>query len=211
MKYLIIGALGLSLTACAKHSTEYSAPEIVTVETKRVSNKKFDKFWDEYVEKLAESFFVINNISKESRIINVSFSTNTPSDYIDCGKDHRTSFHPTTGEEVFDYNVTDDSIYNMGVDGTNFLSSVTRITALEGRANLYIAPYHATKTQIKANAKYVFKTNISGYLNTGHAIPAKNVMVDFTSTQPGIANYPSATVTCASNGKLESRLLGLIQ
>ena len=51
----------------------------------------FNSAWDANVSKLSESFFVINNIRKES---NVSFSANRPSLYIDGGFATRPSRHP---------------------------------------------------------------------------------------------------------------------
>jgi hypothetical protein len=83
---------------------------------------------------------VINNISKDSRLINVSFSSNKPNDYVDCGQTSRRSNHPATGDQQFVYNVADSSSYNAGQDGTNVLWNLNRRTKLDGRANIYIAP-----------------------------------------------------------------------
>lgn len=65
------------------------------------------------MKQLAKSFFVVNNIEKESRLINVSFSTETPEKYINCGRTTRTF---KLGDEVLttSYDVAADSSYKFG-------------------------------------------------------------------------------------------------
>src|SRR3546814_8710634 len=56
----------------------------------RTVNAGFEETWDRLVRNLSSEFFVINNIEKASRIINVSFQTDAPERYVDCGVTHRT-------------------------------------------------------------------------------------------------------------------------
>src|SRR3972149_4103317 len=77
-----------------------------------VVSKQYTQVWDIMVKEIAKSYFVINNIDKESRIINLSFSTNSPSEYVDCGKTHRTY---TVGKktEVYDYDTAGPAIFKV--------------------------------------------------------------------------------------------------
>ncbi len=90
----------LVLGACATSGASYRQPATYNIETERMLDTPFADVWDMYVAKLSESFFVINNISKDSRLINVSFSVDRPSEFVDCGHATRTSSHPATGKQT---------------------------------------------------------------------------------------------------------------
>jgi len=205
----------LTLAGCAATTTNYTSPQAYNFETERFLDTVFTTAWDQYVAELSKSFFVINNISKESRIINISFSSNTPSTFVDCGRTRRETKHPSVGTQTFDYAVADDSTFLYGEKGTNKLWRVTRDTRLEGRANVYMAPMapEGDKTLLRANAKYVFTVHKSAYLNVGGSV-ADSVTLDFSSNQPGSKTEQTAegpvTWQCVSNGTLERQLLDLI-
>lgn len=197
------------LNACATSSAAYKPSSEYHVETERVVNAPFDVVWDKYVAELSKSFFVINNISKESKIINVSFSANKPSEFIDCGSATRQSYHPATGEQTFNYQSADSSSFNVGQEGTNVLWTYNRNARLEGRANIYIAP-EQHGTLLRVNAKYVWSVTVHGYSNTGGLAPANTNTLDFSSTTVANLSIPEGVLTCRSKGILEKNLLNLI-
>ena len=132
-----IGILSiLTIIGCASTDTKYTGPTGHKVENEKIVPAGFEATWRSYVEELSKSFFVINNISKDSGIINVSYSTGTPGDFIDCGYTRRETKHPRLGSKVYSYEVANDSNYLYGVKGTNILWEVTRRTKLSGRANI---------------------------------------------------------------------------
>lgn len=195
----------LALNACAGSTFNYQPPAVSAPITERSVSGSFETNWDLYVAELSKSFFVINNISKESRIINVSFSTQSSGEYVDCGRTSRTSTHPATGEEFFEYDVADDSRYNAGRDGTNELFTIDRSTSLEGRVNVYIAP-EINNTLIRVNSKYIWKGQSSGRSNIGTVVTPGTTIVDFSTAASGT----NQEVTCSTKGILEDRLLKLI-
>ncbi len=205
-------SVALMLAACASSSVNYRTPSTYNITTEKVLNFSFSKAWDSYVAKLSESFFVINNISKESRIINVSFGTNQPGEFVDCGHTTRTSNHPATGKQTFSYEVADDSVYNAGVQGTNVVWRVRRDTSLEGRANIYMAP-NGNQTNLKVNARYVWSSNVSASSNVG-GTGLDHKTVSFSTKEIATQSDESfgtlVTWSCRSNGTLEKRLLNLI-
>lgn len=193
------------IAGCAGSSLSYTPPSDHEVVTEKVISAPFEITWDRYVAELSKSFFVINNISKDSRIINVSFSTDKPSRYIDCGTSFRTSKHPRTGEEQFRYAVADGSTYNAGQNGTNVLWTFNRDTNLEGRINIYMAPEGA-QTLIRVNSKYIWTVRINGTSNLGQPSQPSSDTIDFSSTSPG----GDEELQCRSNGSLEAQLLDLV-
>lgn len=197
----------LALAGCAGSKMDYTPPMPREVATERILEMPFEKAWDAYVAELSKTFFVINNISKESRIINVSFSSDKPSDFVDCGYTVRTSTHPATGQETFSYYTADSSTYNAGQPGTNILWHMRRTTSLSGRANIYMAPRDKSSTLLRVNAKYVLTIEIRGESNVG-GMYFDDMSVTFTSTQPGTDQ--SGEMRCVSKGVLEEKLLHLL-
>ena len=79
---LMAGCAGQS----AIYNLDYSLPEETVINNEVVVLSDYDKTWSDLVGEMSKSFYVINNIDKESRLINLSFSINTNiSDYVDCG------------------------------------------------------------------------------------------------------------------------------
>ena len=76
MKKTLTLILILILGGCATSSINYTPPEITKIDNQVTIDEDFEIVWDRLVKNLASDFFVINNIEKSSRIINVSFSTN---------------------------------------------------------------------------------------------------------------------------------------
>jgi len=63
---------------------QYTENVPVQIKNEIVVSKPYTQVWDIMVKEISKSFYVINNIDKESRIINLSFSTNSPTEYVDC-------------------------------------------------------------------------------------------------------------------------------
>lgn len=230
IKIMIIILLIGSLFSCAgigKHEENYRAPftkyEIVN---EKYIDKPTQEVWDTVVKNLAKSFYMINNIEKESRIINVSFSTDKPGDYIDCGAiTINTDIPGCNGEtrrsENRRYLTAYSTKYIVGWQYPGMygipapaVSYITRNTSLEGRINIYIAP-QGNGTLVTVNTRYVFSVNLYiDYINcapAGNSIgsgkDSKNFQCSFDTKNSG--HYQDAT--CVSNGELEKRILSLTE
>ena len=206
----IVCAFGTA--GCASSTLEYTPPAIHSqVKTERLIPIDFSEFWDAYVAELSKTFFVINNIEKESRIINVSFNANTPGEYIDCGYSNRTSSHFSTGKKSFNYEVADSSYYQAGVRGTNILWNVNRSTSLDGRINIFMAP-ESDQTLLRVNALYVWSVNVSGITHLGETQPHlfPSITVTLSSGKAGEKGEQGEKIQCRSKGVLEKVLLELV-
>ncbi|WP_460145851.1 hypothetical protein [Pseudomonas sp. S2_A02] len=201
-----IAVMGFCLlaTGCATSSTDYQAPtESKTVNTK-VVDKPFDQVWDNLVRQLSSDFFVINNIDKNSRLINLSFSTQKPSEYVDCGVTTR-RFGNVRGENSYVYKTADSAAFPL-TDQQGHAFNITRNTKLNGRVNIYVAPASAG-TSVAVNTKYVVDivyvaTNFDGKPGGG-----ENLSLDFSTKQ----GYSGSEVTCYAKGSLENRILEMAE
>ena len=143
-----------------KNDLNYTPPKKYTIKNKEVINDKFEKVWNRLISNLSEKYFVINNVEKASRIINVSFSTSEPSNFIDCGDSLRTIEFKESGKlEEFRYEVSrNGATYKlMRPVGRVIITWIAeRATSLQGRINIYVAPKFE-KTEITVKTRYIFK------------------------------------------------------
>lgn len=209
----------VGLYGCATPATstfDYQDRAAVRVENEITVDKPFEDVWSGLVRQLAKGYFVINNIEKESRLINVSFSTTSPEDYIDCGRSHRTF---TKGKEniEYDYEVAADSSYKYGAGmsangALTLVGYVDRDTSLEGRINIYIAP-NKQSTEVTVNSRYILTLATSGQITAenlygqvveSQAIPHSSSIISFNTNQP---NKSKEGIACFSKGVLETEIL----
>ncbi|WP_155804567.1 hypothetical protein [Magnetospirillum fulvum] len=210
---IAIVLLGLSIGGCATSNISYDPPAQRSVVNKIDINEPFDVVWDRLVRKLSEDFFVINNIEKSSKIINVSFSSSQPYQFVDCGFTTRT-FENVRGKQTFSYKAADSSSYITTGNG-NIAFRVSRSTKLEGRSNIYVSPVDATKTSVSINTKYVFSVKLN--LLTLDGAPGGSIpdqTVDFTTKDPGtfhLVDQNQPAVKCSANGVLEDKILRYVR
>lgn len=232
MKYfiIIISSL-LIISGCAiqgKNTMNYTAPTPLQVQNEIVVPQPYTVVWDKLVKGLSRSFFVINNIDRESRIINISFSTNAPADYIDCGTNHRTY---TQGEKVetYDYEVAKSTSFKIATEhqydpNFSYYSIMKRDTSLEGRSNIYVAPDEKdkNKTLVTVNTRYIYTARVKGDIYSENwggmanhimTVPEQTSNVIFNTNKPGEladAGGPGILLVCCGKGRLEKEILDLI-
>ena len=225
-------ALSSFLWGCAAipHSTQYyiePTTEYEIVTEKRI-DKPFEEVWDGLVENLSKSFFIINNIEKTSRIINVSFSTDRAEQYVDCGETTRT-FSRGSVNETYQYEVASQSTYKEGGTGGRYnnlpyVMTVNRKPSLKGRSNIYIAP-EGDGTIVTVNTKYIMTLDDDGYVVSENPYGAatrqdnlpseKKKMCNFNTNATGKIQFyhpqkGRVEILCRSKGILEKEVLALI-
>lgn len=229
-------ALGASIAMClivascatvGPNEANYTPPaEGVPVKNTVVVDAPFGKVWDHLVEELSSSFFVINNIDKESRLLNVSFSSDTPDKFIDCGRTHREMEYKGRTED-YDYDVAASSTFKGAFKWGPFhnlpaIATVHRNANLSGRMNVYVAPKTDSETTVSVNARYIFSVNVSGVVDSYNAfggetgenpIPGTTDTITFNTGAPGAKQWGtgahSEIVRCRSRGVLEGKVLAM--
>jgi hypothetical protein len=229
MKNVILFGIIIVISGCATpgiNSRNYTKHDPKSVTNEIQVDQPYSQVWDKLVRELSKSFYVINNIDKESRIINISFSSQTPSDFVDCGEAHRTYKH---GKEVenYDYNVVDSSTYKWagGAQASfSFFANIRRTASLEGRSNIYLAPLEndKSKTAVAVNTRYMLTIEVTGDTYAQHVngnifsrgpIPhVPTTVISFNTNKPIEHDFGEGVIlTCFSNGKLEQDVLQILQ
>lgn len=193
----------LVVSGCATSTQNYTPPKVTSIVNSKHVSQPFDATWDNLVRQLSSDFFVINNIDKNSRLINISFSSQKPSDFVDCGSSVRT-FKNARGEQRYEYLSADSSTYPI-VFNNGIGANIRRTTKLEGRTNIYAAP-EGSGTIVTVNTKYVVNLQMNSTSFDGSATRSENFTWDF-STKQG----QSGEVQCYANGAIERRILSLIE
>ena len=198
MMFLAIIAAILSLAGCSTIS--YSPPEgtsfkenIVTLPVAR------DPFWKDFVSQLSGQFFVINNLDKETGLINVSYSGD-PEKFIDCGRvriSDETEFPASRGAQSYRQW---SALKAYRID---------RQMQLDGRMNIIVQELDSQKTQLTVNTRYIVNRRMTTTDSSGRLTSSTNDSATFNYGQDG--TFPnlgeSSPEVCRSTGGLERQII----
>lgn len=192
------------LTGCATSSMDYAPPPDYSVKNQKIINEPFDSTWKKFLQSISGTFFVINNIEKDSGIINVSFSAAKPSDYVDCGVVTRT-YWGTEGSPKYVFNYADSQTYLFtSPEHLKFVAS--RQGKLDGRVNILFTPENSLSTKMTVNAIYTVSVQEAyrrnAFVDNSYA-GSFTESTTFTSQNPSNQNG----IICKSRGILEKRVL----
>ncbi len=191
------------LASCA-HEFKYTPPTTEPVlSNSTIVNKSKDEVWKEIVPALGKTFFVINNLDKDSGLINISYSGD-PEKYIDCGYIH-SYVKNLAGARIYDFAASKAYQQYEELSGAG-LFYVVRKMDLEGRMNIIIEELDASRTRVTTNTKYVV-TKTSDIRNVEGYVTKYNDTVTFNSGQRG--TFPQGTI-CQCNGNFEQEVLSLL-
>lgn len=227
---ILFAALGLLVAGCAAvgvASFAHKDPILPDVENEAFVPVPFEQAWDKLVKELATQFYVINNIDKESRLINVSFSSDHPEQYVTGGSTTR-EFQRKGAVERFSYDPAASSSYKTGwkwgpYNNLPCTGTVFRTTSLEGRANIYLAP-DGDGTRVTVNCRYVLTVDVTGTFVAENAfgtpvqsgtIPSASSTAALNTNAPARVNWGNPAepswVTLRSTGKFEKDVLSILK
>jgi hypothetical protein len=220
---VIVGILFFSMGCAAKRAVEtynHEPADLYDVDNSIKVSKDFDTSWNDSVKSLTSTFYTINNIEKESRIINVSFRSNNVNKYIDCGistieilyKGKTTNFwYLTAGDAIYESLWTTDRNYSIW-------SEVNQESIISGTANIYFNPISNEKTEIRVNINYRLQTTLKGkdfsHRESGEYLfetSSNNTFeTELTTTSPSYYGK-NKQIICRSKQVLEESLLEILK
>jgi hypothetical protein len=206
MKKIIILFSTFILFGCLSGKHDYQPPTtLARVENSITLNKSKDEVWKKMVNSIGTSFFVVNNLDKDSGFINVSYSGD-PCRYVDCGW-IKSDVSNAAGKRNYNFPACRQ---HKEYEYTNkgYLIWVNRKMDLEGRINIIIQEESKNETRLTVNARYIVTKNIRGQAIGTNKTETFNDTISFNSG--GSSSFPHGT-TCSCNGKLEKEILGMAQ
>lgn len=209
VKKVIVVLLLTILVGCAG-KFEYTRPTSPpTLNNSVVINKSKEELWKLIVPMLGKQFFVINNLDKDSGIINISYSGD-PEKYVDCGR-IISYVKNARGEKT--YNFPASKSYQdyeiMDMQGGAGLLFVSRKMILEGRMNIIVEDIGNNQSRVTANTRYILSKTTTFRNVQGHSNTITNT-ISFNSGQEGVSEGSGANMICQATGKLEDEVLSLL-
>lgn len=162
----------LQLMACAHlEVTPHYAPEIrPSNPVSLVVDKPFDRAWDEFIRRISQGFFDIQQVSKESRLISLTVDERRVPDFVTCGRvdyevnGERWAFDPARDADFVRTSFGRETVV------------AHRTSGYVGRINIFVAP-EGSKTVFEVNGTFELVMSQSG-----HAY-VKNLIGDVTDAE----------------------------
>lgn len=202
-----------TLTACASIDVEskYQPPQAKTIPSSVAVQLPFDQAWDGFVRNLSTSFFIINNISKSSRLINISVGRSQANNFVDCG-----TANFTVNSKKWKFNPAKNATFN----DSGFRSETVvqhEVTGYRGRMNIFVAP-DGQKTVFEINTSYAIEMhetghsavrNLLGQVVSSERLPETGAAFEFTTKVPDQEPFGDIKITCQATGVWEQLILDL--
>ena len=211
IRIILLAVLVFFLASCAG-KIQYSPPIGTPLsQNSIIIDMSKDELWKKVIPNLGKSFFVINNLDKDSGIINVSYSGD-PEKYIDCGQ-ISSYVKNARGERTYNFPASrSHQTYEiMDMEHGGGLLFVDRRMNLEGRINIIIEEISSKQCRVTVNTKYVL-TKSGTIRNVQGASTNFSDTISFVSGQqarfPGAGSY-SGTL-CQPSGRLEQEILSIL-
>lgn len=201
----------LALGACAPESSvRYLDNLPMGVADARDLDRPFEATWNQLAANLSDGFFVMDGMEPTARVMDLSFRSDDPGAYIDCGHLMSDQVSPSGGQQRIRIGVTDNAEFGLYRDNGGTMS-VTWRTALQARATVLVVPF-GERTRVSVLVEYVFlaKATYQSYnlLEAPVGAPAEETTVTrFDTNRPAWAHGNGQSVTCFSKGVLERRIL----
>ena len=230
MRASLFMMISLAVCGCtAKAPARYQPPQAVTIANEKTVNAPFADVWTRTLPKIGQSFFVINNIEKDSGFLNLSYSGD-PGLYVDCG----TKLHTGKGgPQTVHLSNRSNTVQTTGIGGSQVILSGQ--TKLDTKINVVFVSETETTTKVSVNVQYeVHKLNVETLKQVGlglafaHALSTGGnpyVALARPGPQPGdVLSRTEDTVTfktgqtaplqdiiCGATGQMERDILSLIE
>lgn len=211
---LVMVAMGLGATGCGSRIdtkiTEW--PATYDIETSRTFNAPYDKVWKATVDSIGQSFFVLENIEKDSGIMSISFSSKTPSDYIDCGT--VTDSGKINGKDYsFSFEAASSPVTRWVTGNGSLAIQCLRTASLSGKSNVLVQKFSKDTTRVKITTRYVFTLDYTCQFpyDAGGFTPAyrtEKISDSMSFVADELGTFDKAdSIQCRSKKTLESWIL----
>lgn len=187
---------------CAgKINTNITPPNDYDVQETKIYNKPYDIVWKSVVQSIGSSYFVLENIEKDSGILSLSFTTQTPEDLIDCG-----TIEESGTVQMQKYNLkykgTDNNITRTVISDNGLIGTALRKFSVSGKSNILVKSIGTKSTQVTVKTRYIVELRYNIFIQGAVAPIQTNHSMHFTGKEVGTFNVQNSMM-CRSKGTLE--------
>jgi hypothetical protein len=234
MRCIRFSALSVLVFAgCATQvSTRHYTPPIpLVVKNEKTVPRPHELVWDDLVQDLSKkTSYTITDTDRDSRIIHLSFKSNSPSDYVDCGRIRHT-YDEGANHETTEYAMAESARYKLPggsrIPTPDRYFLVDHQSTLESRSEILVRPDHAdpSRTVVSVNTRYALLVDLTSQAMakqaSGHTVsrgraPIESFAYRFSTNSPAsiidaatsiLYIHREASVLCSSKGRLETDIL----
>lgn len=197
--------LAACFTSCMTMKVDYEPANKAQYSNTVTININKNDLWQKGISELSKKFFVINNVDKESGLINLSYSGD-PEKYVDGGiisvstsgmGNTFTSFKASKSQHSY----TAAAKANSGMFVPIYID---RKLSLEGRINVIIEKIDDNSSRVTVNIKYI----LTKTMNARFANGARDQRIDVTSFNTGgNSSFEGQDQPYYPTGQLEAEIL----
>ena len=202
--------LSINFLGCST-SRNYTPPLDIRESATVILRDPFEAAWTQSVRAIGESFFVMNNIVKDSKVINLSYSGD-PEKYVNCGH-LAIDINEGIGTKTYQFPAARRSVQFPVARGFR-TSVVDRQMYLEARINILFEELDKNETGVKVVVQYmVTRTGtetVTDHINNRTlALPLPPLTFSFNTggTDSGTSK---TNLTCRATGEMEKTLIDLL-
>jgi hypothetical protein len=182
----------------------YAAQGIKNTDNSIFLKESKDKVWMKLIDGIGESFFVINNIEKDSGLINISY-IDDPCRFISCGTFNSYVLN-AQGKRNYNFPACIEyKEYEEFNNGNLFI--IKRRMTLDGRASIIVQESN-NGTLVKVNVRYIVIKNAKIYDPSWRFIRTKLSIIGFNSN--GGESFSNG-MKCYANGQFEKMILDIVK
>lgn len=201
------------LSGCAaKTEVSYQQPQQYPFENSMVYDAGLEKVWSAAVTSIEGSSFTLDQLRKDARTMTLSFVTDAPADYVDCGILTYTTTGGLGDGETFTVAGAAPVAKYLYSDGTTPPREVVRTTTLAGKIDIAFSAEGKGKTRAVVATRYTVGVANTGYVpvtygySEGTMPSATNSSVVFSGGQTGRMHGGGMT-QCVTRSVLEKKIL----
>lgn len=200
------GLFGAALVASGCATTAYTPPLAQPAQNSVTIDYPREPFWKAFISALSQNFFIINNLDKETGLINVSYNGD-PERFVDCGS---ITINGLAGDYTFP---AAKALQHYQVTALIAHAYFTRKMTLEGRANIVVQERGEAQTGVTVNTRYALSRHITvrdqnGRTSSNQDAIGFNYGQDATFAPLG---RDGPAVTCRATGAFEKFIIETAQ
>lgn len=198
----------VSLQGCVGGNMSYipaNRDESINTSNSIEVDKTKEETWNKLLAGLSSSFFVINNMDKQSGFINLSYAGD-PEKYIEGGE-ISSSVSNLRGKRDYRFPASRAyQEYEAVIDGN--LVGITRKLDLEGRINILLSEVSPNRTRLTVNTRYILNLRVTGQNALRQSLTPHEETISFNG---GGSAKTSGGGEYRSNGNLEQTIIDLLK
>jgi len=212
-KLILVLVLSAMISGCSffSGSYHYEPPNLTPPDISECTieiNQNIDDVWIAAILYFSDTFFHMDNILKDSYLVNLSFSLDNPNKFCDCGTIHGYIKNVKVKRDYIFPAASRYQVYELANKGQ--LYRVERKVSLSGKVNITFHELQNNHTKVQVKIKYVLTNDITAHnvvaQTMGQPLPPSHLDSTnyFTSTTLGT---DSNQVICRSTLSLERSIL----